>query len=261
VTEQDGAPVPKVIDFGIAKATDKWAVENTLLTQFGQIVGTPESASPEQADTMTGDIDESSDVYSLGVLLYELLIGAVPFDTATLRSAGLAEMLRIIREEEAPSLSRKLTSMGAAVTDIAARRQTDPVSLRRLVDGDLNSITMKALEKARERRFGIRARGRYPEAHGGPAGAGLAAGQDLPNPEVSPQTQAGRSRHSRGSRISRVERSDGLVAFASRFRNATQADREGQDSRTLITRPAIRCLTTRCARDCRWSFNNRRSSG
>jgi serine/threonine protein kinase/tetratricopeptide (TPR) repeat protein len=153
VAEQDGAPIPKVIDFGIAKATDKWAVENTLLTQFGQIVGTPEYASPEQADTMTGDIDESSDVYSLGVLLYELLIGAVPFDTATLRNAGLAEMLRIIREEEVPSLSRKLTSMGAAASDIAARRQTDPVSLRRLVDGDLNWITMKALEKARERRY------------------------------------------------------------------------------------------------------------
>ena len=153
VMEQDGAPIPKVIDFGIATATDKWAVEKTLLTQFGQIVGTPEYASPEQADTITGDVDESSDVYSLGVLLYELLIGAVPFDTATLRNAGLAEMLRIIREEEAPSLSRKLTSMGAAATDIAARRQTDPVSLRRLVDGDLNSITMKALEKARERRY------------------------------------------------------------------------------------------------------------
>jgi serine/threonine protein kinase/tetratricopeptide (TPR) repeat protein len=153
VMDQDGAPVPKVIDFGIAKAIDKWAVENTLLTQFGQIVGTPEYASPEQADTMTGDIDKTSDVYSLGVLLYELLIGAVPFDTATLRNAGLAEMLRIIREEEAPSLPRKLTSMGAAATGVAERRQTDPASLRRLVDGDLNWITMKALEKARERRY------------------------------------------------------------------------------------------------------------
>src|SRR4029079_7052982 len=106
VMEQDGAPVPKVIDFGIAKDTDKWDVVNTLLTQFGQIVGTPEYASPEQADTMTGDVDEVSDVYSLGVLLYELLIGAVPFDTDKLRNAGLAEMLRIIREEEAPSLTR-----------------------------------------------------------------------------------------------------------------------------------------------------------
>jgi serine/threonine protein kinase/tetratricopeptide (TPR) repeat protein len=153
VMEQDGAPVPKVIDFGIAKAIDKWAVEKTLLTHFGQIVGTPEYASPEQADTMTGEVDESSDVYSLGVLLYELLIGAVPFDTATLRNAGLAEMLRIIREVEAPSLSRKLTSLGAAATDIAARRQTDPVSLRHLVDGDLNSITRKALEKTRQRRY------------------------------------------------------------------------------------------------------------
>ena len=153
VMQQDGAPIPKVIDFGIATATDKWAVEKTLLTEFGQIVGTPEYASPEQADTITGDVDESSDVYSLGVLLYELLIGAVPFDMATLRNAGLAEMLRIIREEEAPSLSRRLTSMGAAATDIAARRRTDPVSLRRLVNGDLNSITMKALEKSRERRY------------------------------------------------------------------------------------------------------------
>ena len=153
VMEQEGAPVAKVIDFGIAKATDKWAVENSLLTQFGQMVGTPEYASPEQAEVMTGDVNESSDVYSLGVLLYELLIGTVPFDTARLRQAGLAEMLRIIREEEAPALSRKLSAMGAAAAGIAAHRQTDPASLRRLVDGDLTWITMKALEKVRERRY------------------------------------------------------------------------------------------------------------
>ncbi len=153
VMEQEGAPVPKVIDFGIAKATDQRAVETTLLTQFGQMVGTPEYASPEQAEVTTGDVDESSDVYSLGVLLYELLIGTVPFDAARMRQLGLAEMLRIIREEEPPPLSRKLTTMGTAAADIAARRQTDLASLRRLVDGDLNRIAMKALEKVRERRY------------------------------------------------------------------------------------------------------------
>jgi len=153
VMEQEGTPVAKVIDFGIAKATDQWAVEKTLLTQFGQMVGTPEYASPEQAEVTTADVDESSDVYSLGVILYELLVGAVPYDAASMRQAGLAEMLRIIREEEAPSLSRKLTTLRAEAADIAACRQTDLASLRRLVDGDLNSIAMKALEKARERRY------------------------------------------------------------------------------------------------------------
>src|ERR1035437_8112116 len=95
VIEQEGTPVPKVIDFGIAKATDQWAVENTLLTEFGQMVGTPEYASPEQAGMMTGAVGETSDVYSLGVLLYELLIGTVPFDAAGMRQVGLGEMLRI----------------------------------------------------------------------------------------------------------------------------------------------------------------------
>jgi eukaryotic-like serine/threonine-protein kinase len=153
VMEQEGAPVPKVIDFGIAKATDQWAVEKTLLTQFGQMVGTPEYASPEQADVTTGNVDETADVYSLGVLLYELLVGTVPFEAARMRQAGLAEMLRIIREEEAPPLPRKLSAIGTAATDVAAHRQCDPASLRRLVDGDLNWITLKALEKVRARRF------------------------------------------------------------------------------------------------------------
>jgi serine/threonine protein kinase/tetratricopeptide (TPR) repeat protein len=153
VLDQDRVAVPKVIDFGIAKATDRWAVDSTLLTQFGQMVGTPEYASPEQADALVGSVDQRSDVYSLGVLLYELLSGTVPFGATRLRQAGFADMLRIIRDEEVPSLSRRIVDMGDAVVDIASRRQTDPASLRRLVTGDLTWITAKAQEKARDRRY------------------------------------------------------------------------------------------------------------
>ena len=154
VMEQENAAIPKVIDFGIAKATHQWALENSLMTQFGQMIGTPEYCSPEQADTVTGEISAATDVYSLGVLLFELLIGTVPLDSAMLRKSGYAEMLRILREEETPSLSRKLSVLGEAAAEVAARRQTDPATLRRAVAGDLNRIAMKALEKAPERRYG-----------------------------------------------------------------------------------------------------------
>ena len=159
-----------------------------------------------------------------GVLLYELLIGTVPFDAARMRQAGLAEMLRIIREEEAPPLSRKLTTMGAAAADIAARRQTDPASLRRLVDGDLNSIAMKALEKARERRYASVTElaadiQRYIEHR--PVLASPPS-RSLPGAQVSSQAQAGRFRYSRRARVHPVERSDGLVARAPRLSAETQ---------------------------------------
>ena len=153
VIEQDGRAVPKVIDFGIAKATDQRAVENAAFTKLGQFIGTPEYMSPEQADLVSCDIDTSSDVYSLGVLLYELLVGAVPFDSATLRKAGMAELLRIIREDEAPALQSKLTGLGKTVTQVADQRHTDPGSLKRQVAGDLNWIVMKAIEKERRRRY------------------------------------------------------------------------------------------------------------
>jgi serine/threonine protein kinase len=153
VTEIDGAPVPKVIDFGIAKATDQQKYEQTAFTQFGQFVGTPEYMSPEAADLVGGGVDIASDVYSLGVLLYELLVGAVPFDGKTLRKAGMAELLRVLREVDAPSLPAKLTSLGQTLAEIAARRAATPVSLRKQVSGELNLITLKAVEKDRARRY------------------------------------------------------------------------------------------------------------
>ena len=153
VKEQDGTPVPKIIDFGIAKATDHRAIDDTLVTQYGQMLGTPEYASPEQANLESGAIVAASDIYSLGVILYELLTGSLPFDAERIRRLGLMEMLRVIREEDAPSLSRKLNTAGAAIAGIAERRQVDVPTLRRLADSDLNSIALKALDKLPVRRY------------------------------------------------------------------------------------------------------------
>src|SRR5271170_3891710 len=144
ITLLDGKPVPKVIDFGVAKALNQRLVEKTLFTEAGMLIGTPEYMSPEQAELTGLDIDSTTDIYSLGVLLYELLVGARPFDSNSLRKAGYAEIQRIIRETEPPKLSTRLSSMGGdAAQEIARQRQSDVRSLVRLLRGDLEWITMK----------------------------------------------------------------------------------------------------------------------
>lgn len=153
VAEYDQQPVPKVIDFGVAKATSKALTEKTMFTGLGQIVGTLEYMSPEQAKVNQLDIDTRSDIYSLGVLLYELLTGSTPFDRQRLRSAAFDEMLRIIREEEPPKPSTKLSASKDSLPSISAQRQTEPAKLTKLVRGELDWIVMKALEKDRNRRY------------------------------------------------------------------------------------------------------------
>ncbi len=148
----DGKPVPKVIDFGVAKAIGQPLTEQTLVTGFGAIVGTLEYMSPEQAEINQLDIDTRSDIYSLGVLLYELLTGTTPLEHKRVKESGLIEALRIIREEEVPTLSKRLSST-AELPAIAANRGTEPAKLTRLVRGELDWIVMKALEKDRNRRY------------------------------------------------------------------------------------------------------------
>jgi WD40 repeat protein/serine/threonine protein kinase len=153
VTLYDGKPVPKVIDFGVAKATEQKLTERTLFTQYGTMVGTLEYMSPEQAEMSALGVDTRSDIYSLGVLLYELLTGSTPLTRQRMREAAYGEILRMIKEEEPPRPSTRLSDSGEALASISANRQTEPAKLTKLVRGELDWIVMKCLEKDRNRRY------------------------------------------------------------------------------------------------------------
>jgi serine/threonine protein kinase len=152
VTLYDDKPVPKVIDFGVAKAIEQRLTEKTLFTQFGVLVGTFEYMSPEQAEMNALGVDTRSDIYSLGVLLYELLTGTTPLQRERLREAALDELIRLIKEEEPPRPSARLSSSDT-LPKIAAARKTEPAKLSKLVRGEIDWIVMKCLEKDRSRRY------------------------------------------------------------------------------------------------------------
>jgi len=153
IAAYDGKPVPKVIDFGVAKAMGQKLTERTLFTGFGGIIGTLEYMSPEQAEFNSLDIDTRSDVYSLGVLLYELLTGTTPLTRPRLQDAALTEVLRLIREEEPPRPSTRLSATKDSLASVSAQRQMEPAALVKEVRGEVDWIVMKALEKDRSRRY------------------------------------------------------------------------------------------------------------
>ncbi len=153
VADNGGAPQAKVIDFGLAKAMGQKLVEATLFTEAGRIVGTPEYMAPEQADPTNADIDTRVDVYSLGVMLYETLVGSLPFASDRLRRAGLAGIQQVLREEEPPRPSHKLSTLGPASTAVCQARRISTAALQKALRTDLDWVVLKAMEKDRSRRY------------------------------------------------------------------------------------------------------------
>jgi serine/threonine protein kinase len=153
ISSHDGTPVVKVIDFGVAKAIGQQLTDKTVYTQFAQLIGTPLYMAPEQAGESGLDVDTRSDIYALGVLLYELLTGTTPFDKDRFKEVGYDEMRRIIRQEEPPKPSTRISTLGQAATTVSTNRKSDPKRLSQLFRGDLDWIVMKALEKDRNRRY------------------------------------------------------------------------------------------------------------
>ena len=154
VRMEENTPVPTIIDFGIAKAIGQPLTDKTMFTEIGEVIGTPAYMSPEQAERTGLDVDTRTDVYSLGMLLYELLVGVLPFDAREAATVGIDELRRRIRDDEPTRPSTRLTALGDTSTELAKRRGADPRTLRRQLRGDLDWITLKALEKDRTRRYG-----------------------------------------------------------------------------------------------------------
>jgi len=153
VTTIDDKAVPKIIDFGVAKAVSQRLTPGTMFTRLGALIGTPECMSPEQADPLSQDIDTRTDVYSLGVIFYELLVGTRPLDFSELRNIAFEELLRRLREDDAPRPSTKVKTLGGRSNQIAQNRRIEPAALGKELRGDLDSIALKALEKDRSRRY------------------------------------------------------------------------------------------------------------
>lgn len=236
VSDVDGRPSPKVIDFGVAKAFSDRGPESTAFTRAGALIGTPGYMSPEQADLGEPDVDITTDVYSLGVLLYELLTGSLPFEEAALRGAGLDGLGRFIRETRPARPSTRVRTRGAAASDVALRRHTDPEGLVRELRGDLDWIVLKAIEKDRARRY--------------PSASELAADieRHLRNEPVAarPPSAAYRigkfvRRHRAGVAavgVAAVALAVGIVGLSAGFVRARRAEAEARHAREVAEREA-----------------------